>query len=580
MFASLQNNYRLFVLSLIGLGGVIASYLLVWKNHSTNAVNFIDGDPEFYYYYLQATFSKTYLPDYEWLKPGTINTITHHPAGLSVLLLPFYLLATLFALLFNFNADGLSLPYQISISLAGICYALLGLFFLSKFFKLQGISERVSTWVLLLLFFGTTLFQYSVVEPAMSHVYSFAAISAFLYFASLFANTKSNSSLLFSTLSLGIILLIRPNNILIVLFVPFFFTSASDFITGFKGLVKQRAFYFAIGMLILFVIFQLLVWMCFENHLFSDRYAAYGFDWLHPHLFEVLFGFEAGLLIYTPLCFLFLFGLLSVLSENKYRFVVAFVFLALLIYFFSAYSAYTYFDGLGIRVMVDYYAVFALLGAKLFMQVNEKLVLFYSFMLPALFLVLVNLIYTYQSSSGLLLRAGMTFEKWKYIFLKTSEQYKGALGGMNDYPPYSKTKPKAIYPKPAELNSDFDYSAKEYGVGLRFDSLNFSSNRVFLNITCKRREIALNSSNKALVCVALESAQSKKIKSYFQFRLNETPAEKCCESRTYHYSANLNADIKAGDHLLVYIWNLDKQNFIVEGFSAELYNYNYQIATP
>ncbi len=580
MFASVQNNYSRIVLSLAGLGGLIASYFLVWKNQNTSAVNFIDGDPEYYYYYLQATFSKTYLPDYEWLKPGTINTITHHPAGLSVLLLPFYLLATVFALLFNFSADGLSLPYQISISLAGLCYALLGLFFLMKFFRLQGISNRISNLVILLLFFGTTLFQYSVVEPAMSHVYSFAAISAFLYFYASFVQAKTNQYLLLSALMLGLILLIRPNNILIVLFVPFLYESGKDFISGVKGLLNRNAFYYSIALLLLFVVFQLLIWMRFENTLFSDRYAAYGFDWLHPHLFEVLFGFEAGLFVYTPLCLLFLLGVFPVFRESKYRFMVIFGFLAVLIYFFSAYSAYTYFDGLGIRVLVDYYAVFALLAAKLFMHFNEKLVLFTSVLIPALVLVFINLVYTYQSSAGILLRSGMNFEKWSYVFLKTSDKYKACLGGMNDYPPYAKTKPSAVLSKELELNQPFDYSGKEYGLVMHFDSLGFSSNRVFLNINLSRKETSLNSSQGALVCVALEDGQNKTLKSYFHFSLNETPAVDCCESKTYRYSANMNADVKAGDNLSIYIWNLQKQNFTVETFSAEIFNYNYQIATP
>lgn len=580
VFASVQNNYSRIVLSLAGLGGLIASYFLVWKNQGTRAVNFIDGDPEFYYYYLQATFSKTYLPEYEWLKPGTINTITHHPAGLSVLLLPFYLLASLFALMMNYPTDGLSLPYQVSISLAGLCYALVGLYFLMKFFQLQGISERISNLVILLLFFGTTLFQYSIVEPAMSHVYSFATISAFLYFTTMYVNTKLNQHLWLSALSLGIILLIRPNNVLILLFVPFLYTSGSHFIAGLKELLKRRAFYYSIGLLLLLVIFQLLVWMRFENTLFSDRYAAYGFDWLHPHVFEVLFGFEAGFFVYTPLCFLFLFGLFQVFRENRFRFIIAFAFVVLLIYFFSAYSAYTYFDGLGIRVLVDYYAVFALLGAKLFMHFNEKLVLFTAVLMPALVLVFVNLVYTYQSSAGILLRSGMNFEKWNYIFLKTSDKYKACLGGMNDYPPYAKTPPKALLSQKLDLNEPFDYSGKEYGLVMHFDSLSISSNRLFLNIHCTRKEASLNSSQGALVCVALENGQNKTLKSYFQFALNETPAVECCESKTYRYSANMNADVKAGDNLSIYIWNLQKQNFTVDAFSAEIFNYNYQITSP
>ena len=83
-----------------------------------------------------------------------------------------------------------------------------------------------------------------------------------------------------------------------------------------------------------------------------------------------------------------------------------------------------------------------------------------------------------------------------------------------------------------------------------------------------------------MVCFALQDGKNKTLKSYFQFALNETPAVDCCESKTYNYSANMNADVKAGDNLSIYIWNLQKQNFTVETFSAEIFNYNYQIATP
>jgi hypothetical protein len=430
------------------------------------------------------------------------------------------------------------------------------------------------------LFFGTTLFQYSVVEPAMSHVYSFAAISAFLYFYASFVNTKTNQYLLLSALMLGLILLIRPNNILIVLFVPFLYESGKDFISGVKGLLNRNAFYYSIALLLLFVVFQLLIWMRFENTLFSDRYAAYGFDWLHPHLFEVLFGFEAGLFVYTPLCLLFLLGVFPVFRESKYRFMVIFGFLAVLIYFFSAYSAYTYFDGLGIRVLVDYYAVFALLAAKLFMHFNEKLVLFTSVLIPALVLVFINLVYTYQSSAGILLRSGMNFEKWSYVFLKTSDKYKACLGGMNDYPPYSVSHVNAILSQSLVLSENFNFSEKEFGAGLRFDSLTFYSNRIFLNISCTRSETKINSSNRAFVCVALEDGNSKTVKSYFQFKLNETPSETCCESKTFNYSVTMQANIKKGDNIMIYIWNSEKQNFMVEAFSAEIFNYNYQITTP
>src|SRR5205085_7665210 len=87
------------------------------------------------------------------------------------------------------------------------------------------------------------------------------------------------------------------------------------------------------------------------------------------------FGFDGGFFIYTPLCLLFLGGLLITYRQNKFSFWSATIFLFSLMFFFSCYWGYTYFDGFGIRVLVDYFSFFAFLGSRFFTYAEGKVVL-------------------------------------------------------------------------------------------------------------------------------------------------------------------------------------------------------------
>src|SRR5690606_5566692 len=198
-----------------------------------------------------------------------------------------------------------------------------------------------------------------------------------------------------------------------------------------------------------------------------------------------------------------------------------------LFYFLSAYSAYTYFDGLGIRVLVDYYSVFALLGAKLFMNLESEKLLFIGILAIALFFSAMSLLYSYQSKKDILLQSGMTRKQWQYVFLKTDKSYQNVLGGSNDLTPYSKEKVKPVLEKNAEA-IPFDYTQKDFGVVIPFDSIGFASNRLLVKINVVRKEDFTNASKDAMICIALEDKQ-KQNKAYTQYTLNEIPASDCCD---------------------------------------------------
>lgn len=571
------SDYAIF-LSLIG--AIIISYSFKW-NYRDMPVNFVDGDARDYYSFLISSFIKHDLFNQqgsEWfiLKTGS-GTINVHPIGISVLLLPFFLLGYVFASLFSFPMDGLSLPFQVAVAAGALTYVTIGLVYLKKLLRLNNISDNISAAVILLIFFGTNLFYYTVSEAAMSHAYSFALISVFLYHSCSFVLHRENRNLFFSGAILGLILLVRPNNIFILLSLPIWFKSWSNCKEFFSDQVKSKYFYRTALITMGIVLLQSALWYAQSNSLFHNTYKADGFYWFHPQILKMLVGFDSGFFIYTPLCLLFLAGLVVIYKESKFAFFTAAFLLLVLFYFFASYWAYTYFDGIGIRVLVDYYALFAFFGAKLFsVLAGSKLA--YLPAAAALFFAMLGIIYNYQVERGIIYKAGMTYAKWKYVFLKTAPEFQNCLGGSYDFKPYSKQHPTtAILSNEVAFVQPFDFTKKEFGVVLSFDTLKFNSNRIHLKIDVNRRELELNASKDAMVCAMLDDGISKEHKSYFQFKLNETPASDCCEKMEYHYTANMVADFKPTDRLSVYLWNIKQQPFLIDKFSVKVYNYNYQI---
>lgn len=558
---------------------IMISFIFKWS-YANFEVDFMGGDAKDYYSYLISIFIQHDLinqTDTSWFilktAEGTYNV---HTVGLSILLLPFFSLAYLTAFLISAPLNGYSLPFQISIGLAALVYVIIGLNFLKKLLSLQNTNKKVINFILFLVFFGTNLIHYTLSEAGMSHVYSFALISAFMYFSYRLVLIQSNKYLIYSGILLGLILLVRPNNFFVLFFPFIWFKNWSSCLIFFKTLIRNKYFYLSIIIALGLLSFQSLIWFLQSGSLIQNTYKADGFYWLNPQIFKMLFGFESGLFIYTPICFLFLFGLFFLYKESLFSFVAAIVLLSSMFYFFASYWAYTYFDGLGIRVLVDYYALFAMIGAKLFNHLLSQKLTFYSITSISLFLVFVNLIYCYQENRSIILRSGMNFKKWKYVFLKTDASYQNCLGGINDIKPFSKEKASIILADSATIITPFNFANKDFGMSVFFDSIGFNSNRIQLKINIIRKELFFNSSKDALICFSLDDSKSHQNKDYFQCKLNEIPSSNLKEEE-YNYSANINADFKTSDHLSVFIWNINKQAFYISKFNIKIYNYNYQI---
>jgi hypothetical protein len=576
-----QNKLSKYSIILTGFISLLMIYFFIWRTNAIGYHTVIDGDAKDYYAYLKAIFIDKNLgnqdttPWYVIQTPtGTINV---HTAGVSLLLLPFFLIGYVWASWFGYPLTGLSAPFEKMISIGALFYALMGLYFIRKLLIKLNIKDPIIAFVIPLIFFGTHLLNYSLNEPAMSHVYSFAMISAFFYLSFQIFNSGERKYFLLAAFVLGLIVLVRPINGIVIGIIPFWSDSLKQFMEKTKSIfIKNfKTIIFSTLTFILTIFIQAFVWLAQNGKIMQWSYKDNGLYFFSPNTFKMLFGFNAGFFIYTPLCLLMMLGFIPLFKENSYKFFALFLFLMFVFYLFSCHWAYTYFDGLSIRPMVDIMPVFAILGAKLISSVEGKLK---TITVPALGLLLaLNLITCYQYKAGILPPASMNYEKYKYIFLKTDTKYAGVLGGCNDLLPYSKHHPEKSfsYESPMGEKDVFDYNNKEYGLGYQIPALGFNSSKIYVKASLQRRESIINASEKALIVFSIESTTDNK-KNTAYIKLNDTPSGTCGEWKKWNYNLTMDGGIKATDKFIVYVWNTEKKNFLVKDLKVEVYNYNYE----
>ncbi|HUM48342.1 MAG TPA: hypothetical protein PLD84_15530, partial [Chitinophagales bacterium] len=100
------------------------------------------------------------------------NYMMKYSLGMSLMYLPFFGIAHLWAQLGGFPADGFSYPYQVMISFGSILVAWIGLWFARKNL-LRFFDDRITALVLLVLVLATNYFNYVSFGGPMTHNYLF-----------------------------------------------------------------------------------------------------------------------------------------------------------------------------------------------------------------------------------------------------------------------------------------------------------------------------------------------------------------------------------------------------------------------
>lgn len=411
-------------------------YYKKWESH-----NIIKSDAIVYYSFLPAAFIyndlsfqfyKTERLDQEaaffFVENENGQVVQKTTVGVSILQLPFFLIAHTYSNLFNLRANGFTPVYQFMIFIAGYFYLMIGLFFLRKLL-LEFFSDETIAIVLLIIAVGTNLFCYTVLEPGMSHVYSFCLISAFLYYQHKFQNKPTFSSSLICGLLLGFISLIRLPNILVII-VPVLWnlTSFNRLRSKISFLVGNFKMILLMGSMIILVLFIQSTYYKYVTG--KWWYYAYGeekFFFNNPQILQGLLGFRKGFFIYCPLMIFALAGIV-ISIKKKYSFALATLILFIThVYVIYSWWCWWYGGGLGARTMVDIYGVMALpIGVVIQQILTQKIIWRFITALSIVFFIALNLFQTYQYSYNLLAADGIKFTYYKniwntHLFYKNSQ---------------------------------------------------------------------------------------------------------------------------------------------------------------
>ncbi|HOW32420.1 MAG TPA: hypothetical protein PLP88_12720, partial [Bacteroidales bacterium] len=384
------------------------------KNPSDPWDRVINSDGKGYYAYLPALFiyhdlSFSFIDGYEnnyYPKGGDLykdfrvdtgsGIADKYFPGLAILWLPFFLIAHFIALVFGFSADGYSAPYQLLIALSALFYLCCGLLLLRKFLTKYTNNETIAAWVTLLTGLATNLIYYTLVEGSMVHVYNFFLVNAFIL---LVLEVRERPRLLnFTMISvvLALIIIIRPQNGLLIFSVPFLAGSRERFSELIKAFFRKPAMWsISLSEALIILLIPLIIWQLQTGSIFVYTYGSEHFNLLQPHLFKFLLGFEKGWLIYTPVAAISLLGFIPLFRDSRYAFFTLAGFLLLLVYVLSSWWAWNYTSQHSQRVMIDFLAFVAILLVVLFRNVRHGRA-FHLINLLFVILILINFLQLYQ----------------------------------------------------------------------------------------------------------------------------------------------------------------------------------------
>jgi len=354
---------------------LIVFYINIRLEYWNTTEKVVTHDVLSYYAYLPATFiyhdlSLKFLsgPGHKlgkhfWgTKSPTDNTVIITSYGMSLLYSPFFAVANSVAELMGFPADGYSKPYCFALIFSSIFYLLIGAVFLRKLL-LKYFPNLTVAITLLTTILATNLLWYGTVESTMSHVYSFAFITMFMYYADLWLQQQSYKHTVIIGLLIGVISLIRPTNIIVVLLLVFWR------IVDWKSLLNRILFFINNWYLILIMILMsFIVWMpqfiywkyISGSFLFYSYPESMGFFWGNPQLLNTLFSWRKGFLIYTPIMVFAIIGIGILYKNKRGLFWPVTIYLLITWYIVSSWWDWWYGGSFGLRPFIDSYGVLAI----------------------------------------------------------------------------------------------------------------------------------------------------------------------------------------------------------------------------
>ncbi len=416
----------------------------------------IYADVQEYYSYLPAIFVfhdiSTLSAPFElmrnhlWTSKSPIGKpVFKFTMGMSIMYSPFFFAAQLYSYFTGDNSMGFGAPYKFALLMSSFFFLVIGLVYLRKIL-LKYYSDAVTALTVIAVVAGTNMLYYTGLRAAMSHVYTFALFTLFVWNTlKWYEAPKIKTSIILGLLT-GLISLIRPSNVIIILFFVLYGIDN-------KNRLSKRVLFFAkqYKHIVLMALFAFSVWIpqmiYWKTMAGTWLYYSYGteegFFFTNPQVINSLFSYHNGWLLYSPLMIFALAGIALLYKKRKDYFLPVLVFTLTNIYILSSWWCW-WFVGFGNRAYIESYAILSVPFAEFitFVIYNRKKVLKYAFLTVFVFLIFLNGFQVWQYSNNMGHFDGMTKEAYWYMFL--NPKAKGRYYKYIKRPDYQKAK-KGVY---------------------------------------------------------------------------------------------------------------------------------------
>lgn len=340
------------------------------------------------------------------------NYVFFYSIGTSLLQTPFFFAGHYIAGLSGYPQDGFSLPYQIAVCIGMIIYAVVGLVFLRKVL-LRYFDDTVVAWALLIITLATNYPQYTAVEAGMTHGYLFTLYCLILYLTIQWHNSQKLSTAAAIGFIVGLATVVRPTEA-VMIFIPVLWNTQAKESGNEKWtfLKKHPAHFFAaIAGGITALLPQLIYWKEVTGTWIYKMGSKW--DFLNPH-WRVLFGWEKGWFIYTPVTVLMVVGLFM-LKKTEYKRTVITYFL-LNLWIIIAWHDWRFGGSYSCRALTQSLAVMAIPVSSLIEKIQEtkwRIV----FAVAAAYLCAVNLFQVWQYNKTIIHYNDMNRKYYAAVYL-------------------------------------------------------------------------------------------------------------------------------------------------------------------